>query len=139
MGAWGRLKNRSNVSFKPQFDLFLLVLLLHTVFLSSPSYHMTQFGKEELTANPLKGLLCVRCCSSRRDRHAAHQVQNAGTWVIEDICSLSTNQIIDGSRHYGHLQRKTRRSPCHQVIHIRLKRQMCSNKPHLVCVKDCTG
>ena len=139
MGAKGRLKNRSNVSFKPQFDLFLLVLLLHIVFLSFPSYHMTQFGKEELTVNPLEGLLCVRCCSSRRDRHEAHQVQNAGTCVIEDICSLSTNQIIDGSRLYGHLQRKRRQSPCHQVIRIRLKRQMCSNKLHLVYVKGWTS
>lgn len=139
MGARGRLKNRSNVPFKPQFDLFLLVLLLHIVFLSFPSYHMTQLGKEELTVNPLEGLLCVRCCSSRKDRHEAHPVQNAGTCVTEDICSLSAKQIIDGSRLYGHLKRKRRRSPCHQVIHIRLKRQMRSNKLHLVYVKGWTS
>lgn len=58
MGAKGRLKNRSNVSFKPQFDLFLLVLLLHIVFLSFPSYHMTQFGKEELTEPTRRPTVC---------------------------------------------------------------------------------
>lgn len=96
---------------------------------------MTQFGKEGLTVNPLEGLLCVRCYSSRRDRHGSSGSE-CRHGVTEDICQQSKHWWL---QTLWTPKEKEKTKPCHQVIHIRLKRQMCSNKLHLVYVKGWTS